>query len=122
MVLSPVDQWLQIWQKYLNTLVRCGQVDVIYTDLFKAYDCIDDKLLHKLDDLDFVPSVLKPIQSYLTQRRCYVVCNGYISREFTLTSGVPQGSNLGPLFLTLYTNDLLLLLKWINLVSPTLTT
>lgn len=83
-----------------------GQVDVVYTDLSKAFDRVNhDLLLRKMDQSGFSNSLLLLLRSYLTNRRQYVMIDGHKSRVFSPSSGVPQGSNLGPLFFLLFIND-----------------
>lgn len=83
-----------------------GQVDVIYTDFHKAFDTIDHHvLLLKLSKLGFSRSLCNLFESYLSDRKQYVEYRGNSSNMFTPTSGVAQGSNLGPIFFLLFVND-----------------
>lgn len=84
-----------------------SQVDVIFTDFAKAFDKVDhDILLKKLDSFGFSNRLLQMCASYLRDRKQYVVYKGARSVEFSTLSGVPQGSNLGPLFFLCLINDI----------------
>ena len=45
-------------------------------------------------------------ESYLSQRTQYVEDDNYKSSHQTITTGVPQGSILGPLLYIIYMNDM----------------
>ncbi len=49
---------------------------------------------------------MKWFQSYLDHRSQCIVFKGNVSKMFTITFGIPQGSILRPLFFILFINDL----------------
>ncbi|XP_061379603.1 uncharacterized protein LOC133319395 [Danaus plexippus] len=83
------------------------RIDCIYTDLEKAFDLVDHHiLLQKLSDYGIDDYLLRWLESYLTGRTSNVVVGGYQSDAFTATSGVPQGSILGPILFGIFVNDI----------------
>ena len=71
------------------------------------FDIVDHAiLLKKLELNGFEKNSLDWIQSYLTGRSQCVSINGSLSKLLPVPIGVPQGSILGPVFYTLFTNEL----------------
>ena len=94
---------------FITEAISLGfSVDIVYTDFAKVFDKVShQKLLHKLKSFGFGDSFLNSIQSFLSSRKQRVVLGEVNSEWVEVDSGVPHGSQIGPLLFIVYINDML---------------
>ena len=100
-------QLIKTSHDFASSLYNRDQTDAVLLDFGKAFDrVLHHLLLTKLQHYGVSGNILNWITDFLDSCTQRMVCGGTTSKPINVTSGVPQGSVLGPLSFLAYINDI----------------
>lgn len=104
---STIHQLIRVVETAFEATHSKQKCAILLLDLQKAFDKVwHQGLIYKLIQHNIPDSFIHIINNYLTNRSFTVRVSDTLSDTYPISSGVPQGSILGPTLFNLYINDI----------------
>ena len=101
------DNIFFLTQKAIETLNRGKRMCTIFFDIASAFDKVQhDGVIYKLIKLKCPKYIICWLKDFLTNRVFAVRINEWITKQLSISTGVPQGAVLSPVLFSLFINDI----------------